>query len=147
MRQCPISSGTFLDEAIRGASRLSRNTPVPDRPIDGGLTTEGLLAHVLISKYGDHLPLYRPAQIFARLGMTLDRSTLCDWVGRACWWLTPLYERILITVLASPKVFADDATLPVLDPAQGKTKIGRLWCYAVDDRPWCGSGHFAAAYV
>jgi transposase len=72
--------------------------PAPDRPIDGGLATEALLAHVLISKYGDHLPLYRQAQIYARQGMTLDRSTLCDWVGRACWWLTPLYDRILSTV-------------------------------------------------
>jgi len=88
--------------------------PAPDRPIDGGMATEALLAHVLISKYGDHLPLYRQAQIFARQGMTLDRSTLCDWVGRACWWLMPLYERILSTVLTSPKVFADDTTLPVL---------------------------------
>ena len=93
------------------------------------------------------LPLYRQAQIFARQGMTLDHSTLCDWVGRACWWLTPLYERILSTVLASPKVFADDTTLPVLDPGQGKTKTGRLWCYAVDDRPWRGESHPAAAYV
>jgi transposase len=93
------------------------------------------------------LPLYRQAQIFARQGMTLDRSTLCDWVGRACWWLTPLYELMLSTVLASPKVFADDTTLPVLDPGQGKTKTGRLWCYAVDDRPWRGPGQPAAAYV
>ena len=131
----------------RGCEEAVVQAPAPDRPIDGGMATEALLAHVLISKYGDHLPLYRQAQIFARQGMTLDRSTLCDWVGRACWWLTPLYERILSTVLASPKVFADDTTLPVLDPGQGKTKTGRLWCYAVDDRPWRGPGHPAAAYV
>lgn len=67
--------------------------------------------------------------------------------GRACWWLTPLYELMLATVLASPKVFADDTTLPVLDPGRGRTKTGRLWCYAVDDRPWCGPGHPIAAYV
>ena len=78
---------------------------------------------------------------------TLDRSTLCDWVGRACWWLAPLHELVLSTVLASPKVFADDTTLPVLDPGRGRTKTGRLWCYAVDNRPWCGPGHPAAAYV
>ena len=89
----------------------------------------------LISKYSDHLPLYRQAQIFARQGMTLDRSTLCNWVGRACWWLAPLHELMLSTVLASPKVFADDTTLPVLDPGRGRTKTGRLWCYAVDNRP------------
>jgi len=121
--------------------------PAPERPIDGGMATEALVAHVLINKYCDHLPLYRQSQIFARQGVNLDRSTLCNWVGRACWWLAPLHELILSTVLASPKVFADDTTLPVLDPGQGRTKTGRLWCYAVDNRPWCGPGHPAAAYV
>jgi transposase len=121
--------------------------PAPERPIDGGMATEALLAHVLVNKYADHLPLYRQAQIFARQGVTLDRSTLCTWVGRACWWLAPLHELVLSTVLASPKVFADDTTLPVLDPGRGRTKTGRLWCYAVDNRPWRGPGHPAAAYV
>jgi transposase len=119
----------------------------PERPIDGGMATEALLAHVLVNKYADHLPLYRQAQIFARQGVTLDRSTLCTWVGRACWWLAPLHELVLSTVLTSPKVFADDTTLPVLDPGRGRTKTGRLWCYAVDNRPWRGPGHPAAAYV
>src|SRR3984957_13202071 len=98
--------------------------PAPDRPIDGGMATEALLAHILISKYGDSPPLYRQAQIFARHGVTLDRSTLCDWVGRACWWLAPLHELMMTTVLASPKIFADDTTLPVLAPGRGKTKAG-----------------------
>ena len=121
--------------------------PAPERPIDGGMATEALLAHVLVNKYADHLPLYRQAQIFARQGVTLDRSTLCTWVGRACWWLAPLHELVLSTVLTSPMVFADDTTLPVLDPGRGRTKTGRLWCYAVDNRPWRGPGHPAAAYV
>lgn len=121
--------------------------PAPERPIDGGLATEALLAHVLISKYSDHLPLYRQSQILARQGITLDRSTLCNWVGRACWWLAPLHELLLSTVLASPKVFADDTTLPVLDPGRGRTKTGRLWCYVVDNRPWSGPGHPAAVYL
>jgi len=121
--------------------------PAPERPIDGGMATEALMAHVLVNKYADHLPLYRQAQIFARQGVTLDRSTLCTWVGRSCWWLAPLHELVLSTVLASPKVFADDTTLPVLDPGRGRTKTGRLWCYAVDNRPWRGPGHPAAAYV
>jgi hypothetical protein len=106
-----------------------------------------LLAHVIVNKYSDHLPLYRQSQIFARAGVTLDRSTLSNWVGRACWWLAPLHELLLSTVLSSPHVFADDTTLPVLDPGRGKTKTGRLWCYAVDTRPWRGPGHPAAAYV
>jgi hypothetical protein len=111
------------------------------------MATEALLAQILIGKYSDHLPLYRQSQIFARQGITLDRSTLCNWVGRACWWLAPLHALLLDTVLASPKVFADDTTLPVLDPGRGRTKVGRLWCYAVDNRPWQGPGHPAAAYV
>ena len=119
----------------------------PDRPIDGGMATEALVAQVLIGKYSDHLPLYRQSQIFARQGINLDRSTLCNWVGRACWWLTPLYELMLSTALSSPKVFADDTTLPVLDPGNGRTKTGRLWCYAVDNRPWQGPGHPVAVYA
>jgi transposase len=121
--------------------------PAPDRPVDGGMPTEALVAHVVVSKYADSLPLYRQAQMLERQGIRLDRSTLANWVGRACWWLTPLYELMLSTVLASPKVFADDTTLPVLDSGRGRTKTGRLWCYAVDDRPRKGCGHPMAAYV
>ncbi len=121
--------------------------PAPERPITGGMATEALLAHVVVSKYCDHQPLNRQAEILARQGIELDRSTLCNWVGRACWWLAPLHELLLRTVLASPVLFADDTTLPVLDPGRGRTKTGRLWCYAVDPRPWNGPGHPAAAYV
>jgi transposase len=121
--------------------------PAPDRPIDGGMATEALIAHVLVSKFCDSLPLYRQSQILARQGIALDRSTLSLWVGRACWWLTPLYDLLVSTVLSCPKLFADDTILPVLDPGRGRTKTGRLWCYAVDDRPWRGETHPAAAYV
>ncbi|HVZ06697.1 IS66 family transposase [Rhodopila sp.] len=120
--------------------------PAPERPVDGGMATEALLAHVLVSKYGDSLPLYRQSQMLARQGVTLDRSTLSNWVGRACWWLTPLYEIMVSTALSAPKLFADDTTLPVLDPGRGRTKTGRIWCYAVDDRPWPGPTHPVAAY-
>jgi hypothetical protein len=109
-----------------------------DHPSNGGLFP---------CRNTDHLPLYRQSQIFARQGIALDRSTLCHGVGRACWWLAPLHERLLSTVMSSSRVFADDTTLPVLDPGRGRTKTGRLWCYAVDNRPWCGPGHPAAAYV
>jgi transposase len=121
--------------------------PAPERPIDGGMATEALVAHIVVSKFCDALPLHRQAQMLKRQGITLDRSTLSAWVGRACWWLTPLYELVLGTVLSSNKLFADETTLPVLDPGRGKTKTGRLWCYAIDDRPWTGSSHPAAAYV
>jgi transposase len=101
----------------------------------------------VVSKFCDSLPLYRQAQMLVRQGVALDRSTLSNWVGRACWWLTPLYDLIVGTALSAAKLFADDTTLPVLDPGRGRTKTGRLWCYAVDDRPWCGPGHPVAAYV
>nr|WP_039884619.1 IS66 family transposase [Acidocella sp. MX-AZ02] len=121
--------------------------PAPPRPIDGGMATEALISHVLVSKFADHLPLYRQAQIFERQGITLDRSTLGDWIGRACWWLRPVYDRLVGHIMAAEKIFADDTGLPVLDPGRGRTKTGRFWCYAVDDRPWCGPAPPAAAYV
>src|SRR3954449_11068954 len=121
--------------------------PAPERPITGGMATEALLAHVLVAKYADHLPLYRQAGIFARQGIELDRSTLCDWVGRACWWLEPLWRQLRRHVMASPRIFADDTLLPVLDPGRGRTKTGRLWGYAIDDRPWGGSTPPAVVYL
>ena len=121
--------------------------PAPERPITGGMATEALLAHVLVAKYADFLPLYRQAQIFARQGIELDRSTLCDWVGRACWWLEPLWRLLRRHVMSSTRIFADDTRLPVLDPGRGRTKTGRLWGYAVDDRPWNGSTPPAVVYL
>src|ERR671939_1351340 len=121
--------------------------PAPERPITGGMATEALLAHVLVAKYGDFLPLYRQALIFARQGVELDRSTLCDWVGRACWWLEPLWRLVRRHVMASTRIFADDTTLPVLDPGRGRTKPGPRWGYAIDDRPWGGSTPPAVVYL
>src|SRR6478672_2618784 len=121
--------------------------PAPERPVAGGMATEALLAHVLVAKYGDFLPLYRQAGIFARQGVELDRSTLCDWVGRACWWLEPLWRLLRRHVMASTRIFADDTTLPVLDPGRGRTKTGRLWGYAIDDRPWGGGTPPAVVYL
>jgi len=131
----------------RGCESTVVQAPAPERPIDGGMATEAMVVQVVVSKFCDGLPLYRQAQIFHRQGIDLDRSTLSSWVGRACWWLTPLYELVLSTVLSSDKVFADETTLPVLEPGRGKTKKARLWCYAVDDRPWQGPTHPMAAYV
>jgi transposase len=90
--------------------------PAPERPIDGGMATEALLAQVVIAKFCDFLPLYRQSEMLKREGITIDRSTLSAWVGRTCWWLRPLYDLMVSTVLSAPKVFADDTTLPVLDP-------------------------------
>lgn len=118
----------------------------PERPIAKGLASAGLLAHILVSKYCDHVPLYRQSQIFARHGVTLNRSTLANWVGGASWWLEPLRARLAEQVFASPKLFADDTTVPVLDPGRGRTRTGRLWVYARDDRPWAGPDPPAAVY-
>jgi transposase len=133
--------------ACRACEEAVVVAPAPERPIDGGMATEALVVHVVVSKFCDSLPLYRQSKMLERQGIDLDRSTLSNWVGRACWWLTPLYELLLSTAMASDTLFADDTTLPVLDPGRGKTKTGRLWCYAVDDRPWAGPSHPIAAYV
>jgi len=120
--------------------------PAPERPIAKGLASPGLLAHVLVAKYCDHLPLYRQSQIFARHGVEIDRSTLANWVGGTCWWLEPLQARLAAHVFGSTKLFADDTPIPVLDPGRGRTKTGRLWVYARDDRPWSGPEPPAAVY-
>jgi transposase len=118
----------------------------PERPIAKGMASPGLLAHVLVSKYCDHTPLYRQSQIFARNGVEIERSTLANWVGGACWWLEPLQVRIAAHVFRSAKIFADDTPIPVLDPGRGRTKTGRLWVYTRDDRPWSGPDPPAAVY-
>src|SRR5918995_508644 len=133
--------------ACRACEEAVVQAPAPERPITGGMATEALLAHVLVAKYADFLPLYRQSGIFARQGIELDRSTLGDWVGRACWWLEPLWRLLRRHVMGSTRIFADDTHLPVLDPGQGRTKTGRLWGYAIDDRPWGGTMPPAVVYL
>ena len=107
----------------------------PSRPIDRGLAAPNLLARVIVSKYGDHLPLYRQSEIFARQGVEISRSTLAGWVGAASDLLAPLVDAIQKHVLAGRKLHADDTPIPVLAPGNGKTKTGRLWTYVRDERP------------
>jgi transposase len=109
--------------------------PAPARPIERGLPGPALLAHVLVSKYGAHSPLYRQSEIFAREGVDLDRSTLAGWVGSASELLAPLVDEIRKHVMAASKIHADDTPVPVLAPGNGKTSTGRLWTYVRDDRP------------
>ena len=106
------------------------------RPIERGMAGPGLLAHVLVSKYCDHLPLYRQAEIYARDGVELDRSTMAEWVGGCSRLLEPLVEALRRHVMSAGKLHADDTPVPVLAPGRGKTKTGRLWTYVRDDRPW-----------
>ena len=121
--------------------------PAPARAIANGLATPALLAQVLTAKYCDHTPLYRQSQIFARHGVELERSTLAGWVGGACWWLDALHRELCTNVFASDHLFADDTPVPVLDPGRGRTKTGRLWVYARDDRRWAGPAPPAAVYI
>jgi transposase len=120
-------------------------SPLPSRPIERGRPGPGLLAHVLVSKYADHLPLYRQSQIFERDGIDLDRSTLADWVGRSAALLEPLADAIGRHVRAGRAIFADDTPLQMQAPGTGKTKTARMWVYARDERPW-GSEIPAAAW-
>src|SRR5208282_3916185 len=117
----------------------------PSLPIHRGLAGPGLLAHVLVAKYADHLPLYRQAEIYARAGIDLDRSTLADWVGGASRTLQPLVDALRKYVLSAEKLHGDDVPVPVLEPGNGKTKTGRLWTYVRDDRP-SGSEEPAAVW-
>jgi transposase len=133
--------------ACRACEEKVVQAPAPARLIEGGLPTEATVAQILVSKYADHLPLYRQAQIYARQGIDLDRSTLADWVGRAAWHLRPVYDRLLERLKGSAKLFADETTAPVLDPGRGRTKTGQLWAYARDDRPWGGTDPPGVAYV
>lgn len=107
----------------------------PARPIARGLAGAGLLAHVLVAKYCDHLPLYRQSTIYAREGVELERSTLADWVGQCNALLRPLVEALRKHVLSATKLHADDTPVPVLSPGEGQTRTGRLWTYVRDDGP------------
>jgi transposase len=121
--------------------------PAPAHLIEGGLPTEALVADVVVTKYADHVPLYRQAQIMARQGVKIERATLAGWVGAAAAELEPLYDHLLANLKASPKLFCDETRCPVLDPGRGKTKTGYLWGLARDDRPWGGSDPPAVAYT
>ena len=111
----------------------------PDHLIEGGMPTEDLVAHVVVSKYADHLPLYRQAQIYSRQGIDLDRSTLGDWVGRAAFELRPVFDALLADLKRSGKLFMDETRAPVLEPGKRRTKTGYFWALARDDRPWQGT--------
>jgi len=121
--------------------------PAKPRLIESGMPTEATVASVIVGKFADHLPLYRQAQIYARQGVDLDRSTLAAWVGKAAYELTPVYDALLKTLKQSTKLFMDETTAPVLDPGRGKVKKGYLWALARDDRPWGGDDPPGVAFT
>jgi transposase len=120
--------------------------PVPDHAIARGRAGAGLLAHIVVSKYDDHLPLYRQAEIFAREGVNLETSTLSGWVGGIAAVLNPLIDALAGDVMASDTLHVDDTPVPVLAPGTGKTKTGRLWVYVRDERPFAGTRPPAALF-
>ena len=121
--------------SCRGCEAVTQ-APAPSLPIRRGRATAGLLAHVLVAKYADHLPLYRQSEIYAREGLELQRSTLADWVGQSAALLRPLIDALARHVLAGAVLHADDTPVPVLAPGLGKTSTGRLWAYLRDERPY-----------
>jgi transposase len=139
-------------KSCRDCERMVQ-TPAPPRPIPRGMAGPALLAHILVAKYDDQLPLYRQGEIFARMGADIPRSTLIDWCGQAAGALRPLADLIRDVVVASDRIHADDTPIQVLDPRKKRieglargVKEGRVWVYVRDDRPWAGGDPPAAAY-
>jgi transposase len=118
----------------------------PPRLIEGGIPTEALVAQVVVSRFADHQPLYRQAQMMAREGVIIDRSTLSFWIGYAAAEVAPVVDRLREMLLASSRIFVDETVVPVLDPGRGRTKKGYFWAVARDDRPWGGSTPPAVVY-
>lgn len=141
-----------LKKSCRRCERMVQQ-PAPSRPIPGSMAGPGLLAHVLVSKFDDHIPLYRQNEIFARMGADIPDSTLVDWCGRAMRVLQPIAERITREIMASDLLHADDTPIRVLDRngrdrELGKgVKKGRIWAYVRDQRPWAGTAPPGVAYV
>ena len=121
--------------------------PAPSRVMNGSMASTALVSHVVVAKFGWHLPLHRQSQMLASRGVFVDRGTLGHWVERAAWWLKPLHERLLDFIRQQQRVFCDETPLPRLDPGRKRTKICQLWAQAIDDRPWQGPAPPAVGYV
>jgi transposase len=132
--------------ACRACANAVVQAPAPERLIKGGLPTEAMVAHVLVSKYAWHLPLYRQAQMLKSQGIVIERMTLASWVGYAAAELAPVVARLREILLGSAKLAVDETPVPVLDPGRGRTKIGYFWSMARDDRPWGNEDPPAVAY-
>ena len=120
--------------------------PMPELPIPRGMVDATFLAHMIVAKFCDHLPLYRQAEIDARASVTIDRSQRAEWLGHVAWLLRPLVELIAVHVMAGRAIHADDTPVDVLAPGTGKTKTGRLWVYLRDERPHGGAAPPAVLY-
>jgi transposase len=126
--------------ACRRCSGAVVQAHAPEHVVPGGLPTETLVAEVIVSKFGDHVPFYRQAEIYARQGVRLDRATLGNWAGRACFHLRPIADHMAEHLAAADRLFMDETTAPVLDPGRRRTKKGFFWAIASDDRGYGGAG-------
>ncbi|MFW5833637.1 MAG: IS66 family transposase [Pseudomonadota bacterium] len=151
--QLTVTETVRLKKSCRRCERMVQ-PPAPSRPIPRGLAGPGLLAHILVAKFDDHLPLYRQGEIYARHGVDIPRSTLIDWCGQATAALQPLVERIRAEVFRTDRLHVDDTPVRVLDPKVRQTrgkergvKEGRIWTYVRDDRPWNGPDPPVVAYL
>jgi transposase len=129
--------------ACRGCEAITQ-APAPFHPIARGRAGPQLLAQILFGKYRAHLPLNRQSEIYASEGVDLSVSTLADWVGAAAASLSPLVDAVRDHVFAAERIHADDTPVPVL--AKTKTRLGRLWTYVRDDRPFGGPAPPAAVF-
>jgi transposase len=120
--------------ACRRCSGVVAQAHAPEHVVPGGLPTEALIAQVIVAKFGDHVPFYRQAEIYARQGIALDRATLGNWAGRACFHLQPIADHMSNRLASADRLFMDETTAPVLDPGRGRTKKGYFWAIASDDR-------------
>ncbi|MFC6632369.1 IS66 family transposase [Microbulbifer taiwanensis] len=127
--------GTFtVERHIRDKWACKRcesitQAPVPPQIVDKGIPTSGLLAHLLVAKYADHLPLYRQERIFARAGLAISRSTLAEWVGRCGVALQPLVDALREALLQHPVLHADETPVPMLAPGKKKAHRAYIWAY------------------
>src|SRR5947207_13831226 len=126
--------------ACRRCSEAVAQAHAPEHVVPGGLPTEALIAQIIVAKFGDHLPFYRQSEIYARQGIHLDRATLGNWTGRACFHLKPVAEHMRGHLAAADRLFMDETTAPVPDPGRGKAKKGFFWAIACGDRGHGGQG-------
>jgi transposase len=125
--------------ACRACPGVVVQAPAPARLIEGGMPTEAAVAQVAVARYADHVPLYRQAQALARQGIEIGREVLAGWMGAAAFAVRPVVARLREILRGSVRLFADETTMPVLDPGRGTTKKGFAWAIARDDRPWGGT--------
>ena len=132
--------------ACRACEGVVVQAPAPARLVEGGMPTEAAVAQVVVARYADHMPLHRQSQALARQGIEIGRDVLASWLGTAAAEIRPVVARLREILLGSARLFADETTMPVLEPGRGRTKTGYAWAIARDDRPWGGAAPPAVVF-